>query len=122
MDPLGDPLTTHPIQTAWVFTMEPYLSQQFGFIDDPDRQFGNCSVWILTWTRSDGPEPLLTLVITINNQSIGHLHREKGRRHTPYPFMKMGVNAASTIFGLSSLVIKARCMGYCVYIMFCQFF
>ena len=41
--------------------MEPYLSGQFGFIDEPDRQFGNGSVWTRTRTRSDGPEPLLTL-------------------------------------------------------------
>ena len=62
MDPLGDPLTTRPIQTGWEFTMEPYPSVQFGFIDDPDRQFGNGSVCTRTRTRSDGPEPLLTLV------------------------------------------------------------
>jgi hypothetical protein len=61
MDPLCDPLTTRPIQTGWEFTMEPYPSGQFGFIDDPDCQFGNGSVWTRTRTRSDGPEPLLTL-------------------------------------------------------------
>ena len=61
MDPLCDPLTTRPIQTGWEFTMEPYPSGQFGFIDDPDRQFGNGSVWTRTRTQSDGPEPLLTL-------------------------------------------------------------
>jgi len=61
MDPLCDPLTTRPIQTGWEFTMEPYPIGQFGFIDDPDRQFGNDSVWTRTWARSDGPEPLLTL-------------------------------------------------------------
>jgi len=42
--------------------MEPYPSGQFGVIDDPDRLFGNGSVWTRAWTRSDGPEPLLTLV------------------------------------------------------------
>jgi len=63
MDPLGDPLTTRSIQTGWEFIMEPYPSGQFGFIDDPDRQFGNSSVWTLTRTRSDGPEPLLTLLL-----------------------------------------------------------
>jgi hypothetical protein len=42
--------------------MEPYPSGQFGFIDDLDRQFGNGSVWTQTRTRSDGPEPLLTLL------------------------------------------------------------
>jgi len=61
MDPLGDPLTTRPIQTGWEFTMEPYPSWQFGFIDHPDRQFGNGSVWTRTRTRNDGLEPLLTL-------------------------------------------------------------
>jgi hypothetical protein len=61
MDPLGDPLTTRPIQTGWEFTMEPYPSGQFGFIDNLDRQFANGSVWTQTRTRSDGPEPLLTL-------------------------------------------------------------
>jgi hypothetical protein len=68
MDPLGDPLTTRPILTGWELTMEPYPSGQFGFIDDPDRQIGNGSVWTWTRTRSDGPEPLLTLVM---NASIG---------------------------------------------------
>ena len=64
MDPLGDPLTTRPIQTGWEFPMEPYPSGQFGFIDDPDRQFGIGSVWTRIRTQSDGPEPLLTLVGT----------------------------------------------------------
>ena len=40
--------------------MEPYPSGQFGFIDDPDRQFGNGSLWTQTQTQGDGPEPLLT--------------------------------------------------------------
>jgi len=62
MDPLGDPLTTRPIQTGWEYTFELYSSWRFGFIDNPDRQFGNGSVWTHTRTRSDGPEPLLTLL------------------------------------------------------------
>jgi hypothetical protein len=41
--------------------MEPYLSGQFGFIDDPDSQFGNGLVWARTRTQRDGPDPLLTL-------------------------------------------------------------
>jgi hypothetical protein len=61
MDPLGDPLTTRPIQTGWEFTIDPYPSWPFGFIDDPDRQFGNGSVLTQTGTQSDSPEPLLTL-------------------------------------------------------------
>jgi len=43
--------------------MEPYPSGQFGFIDDPDCQFANGSVWTRTRTRSHCPEPLLTLDI-----------------------------------------------------------
>ena len=65
MDPLGDPLTTRPIQTGWEFAMELYPSGQFGFIDDLDCQLGNGSVWTRTWTRSDGPEPFLTLGVCI---------------------------------------------------------
>jgi len=61
MDPLGDPHTTRPIQTGWEFTIELYPSGQFGFIDDPDRQFGNGLVLTRTRTRSDSLEPLLTL-------------------------------------------------------------
>jgi hypothetical protein len=41
MDQLGDLLTTRPIQKGWEFTIEPYLSWQFGFIHNPDRHFGN---------------------------------------------------------------------------------
>jgi len=63
-DLLGDPLTTRAILTGWEFTIEPYLSVQFGFVDDPDHQFGNGLVWTWTRTRSDGPEPLPTLVNT----------------------------------------------------------
>jgi len=66
MDPLGNPLTTRPSQTGWEFTMEQYPSRQFGIIDDPDRQFGNGSVWTRTWARSDGPELLLTLTQAAN--------------------------------------------------------
>jgi len=61
MDPLGDPLTTRPIQTGGKFTIEPYPIWQWGFIYNLDRQFGNSLGWTRTRTRSDGPEPLLTL-------------------------------------------------------------
>jgi len=43
--------------------MELYLNGQFGFIDDPDRQFCNGLVWTRTRTRSDCPEPSLTLAM-----------------------------------------------------------
>jgi hypothetical protein len=41
--------------------MELYPSGLFGFINDPDRQFANSSVWTRTRTRYDGPDLLLTL-------------------------------------------------------------
>jgi hypothetical protein len=43
--------------------MEPYPNRQLGSIDDPDRQSGSGSVPTCIWTRSDGPDPLLTLNI-----------------------------------------------------------
>ena len=70
MDPLGNLLTTHPIQMGWELTMEPYPSGQFGLIDDPDGKFGNGSFWTWTRTRSDGPEALLTLVQIMMNTII----------------------------------------------------
>jgi hypothetical protein len=62
MHTLGDQLITCPILKDWEFTMKLYPSRQFGYIDDQDRQFGNGSVWTRTRTRSDGPQPLLTLI------------------------------------------------------------
>jgi hypothetical protein len=62
MDPLGNPLRTRPIQMGWEFTMEPYASGQFQLSDNPDRQFGQGSVWNRTPTRSHGLELLLSLV------------------------------------------------------------
>jgi len=74
MDQLGDPLTTRPIQSGLVFTSWPHPNWQFQFIDNLDRQFGNGLVETRTWTRSDCPEPLLTLnTVQIINPSI-HLH------------------------------------------------
>jgi len=49
--------------------MEPYPSGQFGFIDHPDRHYGNCAVWTRTRTRIEGPEPLLTLELPKHQQS-----------------------------------------------------
>jgi len=63
MDPLVDPLTTHPIQPGWKFTIDSYPSWRFGFIDNMDRQFGTSLVWTWTRTQSDGPELLLTPVM-----------------------------------------------------------
>jgi len=44
MDTLGDPLTTCLIRMGCQLTKEPYPSWWFRFIDEPDRQFGHCSV------------------------------------------------------------------------------
>jgi len=75
MDPLGNPLTTCTIQMSWVFTTELYPSGQFGFIDDPDHQFGNGSVWTRTQTISEGPEPFLLLLGVHNHVSL-EMHPE----------------------------------------------
>jgi len=65
MDPLGNPLTTRPIQTCWEIGIEPYPNWLFGCVDNPDRQFGNGLVLSRTRSRSDGPEPLLKLFGTL---------------------------------------------------------
>jgi len=62
MDLLYNLLRTDPIQTGREMSMERYLNQQFGLIDNLDRQSGTGSVPTRTRTRSDGPEPLLTLI------------------------------------------------------------
>ena len=61
MDPLGDQLTTHRIQTDWEISIEPYTSWRFRCIDNLDHQWGDGSVQTRTCTWSDGPELLLTL-------------------------------------------------------------
>jgi hypothetical protein len=43
MDPLYNPQGTRPIQMGREQSMEPYPNRQFGFIDDPDRQYGSGS-------------------------------------------------------------------------------
>jgi len=68
------------IQTGREMSMEPCPNRQFRFIDHPDRQSGSGLVPTRTRTRSDGPDPLLTLVdahfatgvSTIWNQSLWH--------------------------------------------------
>ena len=45
MDPLRDLLTTRRTQTSWEFTIEPYPSWRFGFIDNLDLQiFQQCDL------------------------------------------------------------------------------
>jgi len=83
MDLLGNPLTTHPIQTAWEISIEPYLSWRFGCIDNPDLQFGNGSIWTWTQTWSDGLELLLTLGgPEDNDQMYSEIHSEAGIKWT----------------------------------------
>jgi len=59
MDLLDNPLMTGQIQTGRGISIESYPNWQYGSIDNPDRQFGGSSVLTQTWTRGDGPEPLL---------------------------------------------------------------
>jgi hypothetical protein len=61
MDSLGNPLITRPNHTGWEFAFEPYPSLQFSFIDNPESQFGNSSVWTRSETWGECPEPLRTL-------------------------------------------------------------
>jgi len=61
MDLLGDPLATRPILKRWEVTIELYQSWRFTYMDDPDRQFGNGSVWTQTHTGRDVLELLLKL-------------------------------------------------------------
>jgi len=44
MDPLEDPLRTHPIKKGREMSIDPYPIQQFECIDDLNRQFGDGSV------------------------------------------------------------------------------
>jgi hypothetical protein len=74
MDPLEDPLRTHPFQTGREMSIETYPNRPFGFNDDPDRQFGDGSVLTWTRTRGDGPEPLLTLAL-LHQQNVNRLGR-----------------------------------------------
>jgi len=64
MDPLKIPLRTRPIQTGREMLIEPYPNWQCGFIDDPDHRSRTGSVPTRTRIRSDGPQPLLTLILT----------------------------------------------------------
>ena len=61
MDPLYNLLGTRPIQKGREMSMEQYPNRQFGFIVDPDRQSGSGLVPTRTRTRSEGPDPFLTL-------------------------------------------------------------
>ena len=82
LDPLYNPPRTRPIQTGREMLMEPYPNQQVGSIDNLDGQSGTGSVLTRTRTRSDSPEPLLTLlnkrvtiVFTYKNHQYIHFGR-----------------------------------------------
>lgn len=64
MNPVGNQVTTRPIQKGCKLTIKPYSSGRFRIIDDWYRQFGNNSVWTLTRTQPAGPEPLLTVTVS----------------------------------------------------------
>jgi len=59
MDPLGQPLTTHPIQTNSEISIEPYQIWRIRSIANQDSQFAKGSDPTRSRTRTDGPEPLL---------------------------------------------------------------
>jgi hypothetical protein len=61
IDPLYNPLRTHPIEMGRGMSMEAYLNRQLGLIDDPVCQSHSGSVQTPTQTQSDGPDPLLTV-------------------------------------------------------------
>ena len=61
--PAGWPSDNPPNSDGWEVSHRKYPSWRFGFIDNPDYQFSNGSVWTLTRIRSDGPEPLLPLLL-----------------------------------------------------------
>jgi hypothetical protein len=53
MEPLGDLLTTRPIQNSWVITFTLYPKWWFWLYDNLDTQFANSLVAILTRTWSN---------------------------------------------------------------------
>jgi hypothetical protein len=86
MNPLYNPLRTRPILMGREMSMEPYPDLQFGFIDNPDRQSGCGSVRNCPRTRSDGPDPLLTLLLRPNGTPNYHkLHWRWNGTGTPSP-------------------------------------
>ena len=64
LEPWDDLLGTCPIRKGCLFPIEPYLIWRFEFIDHPDRQCSNCSVWSRTRIWSDGQQQLISLRLT----------------------------------------------------------
>jgi len=61
-DTLDNPLITLWIGTGCEIYIELNLNWQFGWVDDTDLQFRANLFMTRTRTRSDGPEPLVTLL------------------------------------------------------------
>lgn len=61
MDPLENPLTTHPNQLGWEISIKQYPKWKFRCIDDLDYHFGNSSVPSRTQTQCGSMELLRTL-------------------------------------------------------------
>jgi hypothetical protein len=70
MDPLVYLLATHPIQTGSKISIELYWPHQFGCIGNLVYHFANSSVRTWTWTRSDGPE--MFLAVLMHGRSLVH--------------------------------------------------
>jgi len=86
MDPLGNQLTTLPIQTGSEISIEAYPNWRFGCLDDLDYQFCNSLASSQTWTGRDSLEPLLTLVgkIHLNGKCIFGSYTHKLCSHQSY--------------------------------------
>jgi hypothetical protein len=94
--------------------MELYPSGLLGFIDDPDRQFGNGSVWTRIRTRSDGPEPLLTLATPDNQHPPSMNTASTQRQHsinTALTQRQQSVNRVLTILAVVTCVIHGLLYG-----------
>jgi len=74
MDPLGDTLITHQIQTVCEISIKPYPNWQFWCIANLDPELGNGLVWTRTQTRSDGPESLLSFPVCPPHPRCHHCH------------------------------------------------
>lgn len=63
MNPLENPLATHPILMASEMSIEPYTNWQFGCADNPDHVFVHGLVLTPTRTGSGGSELLLIVSV-----------------------------------------------------------
>jgi hypothetical protein len=70
MDLLNNPLRTCAIQTGREMLIEPYPISEFGFIDNADCKSGSGSVPTRTQTRRDGPDLMLTPLISLIGDKV----------------------------------------------------